>query len=366
MKSALVEKIGTAPIIVEDVECSSPGPGQIKVTVSHCGICHSDLTFLESTMTQIPVILGHEAAGTVTEIGAGVTTFVEGDSVMLSPFAPCGRCYFCIRGETVLCSDAASMFTGLLPDGTSPFSRNNELVYRGLGVGGFAQETVVGETGAVKISPEIPRNIAAVMGCAVQTGVGAVTNTAKMEAGATALIMGLGGIGISILLGTKVVGASQVIVSDPVKERRDYALKLGASIALDPNDVDVAGTVQDLTNGIGVDYSFDAAGSADLVSVGIKASRNGGTTVMVGAPPVEHDLKIPTVVGFGITEKKLLGCLYGSSDSRREVPRLLDLWKAGKLDLEGLITNRRPLEEINLGFEDMKKGEGIRTILEFS
>lgn len=365
MKAALLQKAQTDPIIVDDVECADPGAGQIKVAISHCGICHSDLTFFESDTSQIPMIMGHEAAGTVTAVGIGVTTFQEGDSVMLSPFAPCGRCYYCVRGETVLCVEGVSMFTGVFLDGTSPFSRNGDLVYRGLGVGGFASETVVGETAAVKIPDDIPRSVAAVMGCAVQTGVGAVLNTAQMEEGATALIMGLGGIGISVLQGTQIAGAGQVIVSDPVKERRESALKFGANIALDPNEVDVAQCAREMTGGIGVDYAFDAAGSADLISCGLSAIRNGGTTLMVGAPPVEAELKIPGVVGMVVGEKKLKGCLYGSADSRREVPRLIELWKNKKLDLEALITNRRPIEEINMGLDDMRKGEGIRTILEF-
>lgn len=365
MKAALLETSSSQPIMVEDLECIDPGPGQVRVAVSHCGICHSDLTLVESPMAQTPMVLGHEAAGTVTAVGAGVTTFKEGDSVMLSPFAPCGRCYFCVRGETVLCIDAASMFTGLFPDGTSPFSRNGALVYRGLGVGGFASETVIGESGVVKIPDDVPRNVAAVMGCAVQTGVGAVLNTAKMEPGATALVMGLGGIGISVLQGTQIAGAGEVIVSDPIKERRENALKFGANIALDPNEVDVAAYAKDVTGGIGVDYAFDAAGSAALTSTGLDAIRSGGTVVMVGAPPVEDQLTIPGVIGFLIGEKKLKGSLYGSADSRREVPRLLDLWKNGKLDLESLITSRRPIEEINMGLDDMRNGVGIRTILEF-
>ncbi len=365
MKAALLEKPQTDPIMVDDVECSDPGPGQVRIAISHCGICHSDLTFFEMDGAQVPIVMGHEAAGTVTAIGAGVTSLREGDSVMLSPFAPCDRCYHCVRGNTVLCVEAASMFTGVFPDGTSPFSRNGELVYRGLGVGGFAQETVVGETAAVKIPDEVPRKIASVMGCAVQTGVGAVINTAKVEEGATVLIMGLGGIGISVLLGTQLAAASTMIVSDPVKSRRDKAMELGATVAIDPTDVDVVEFSKDFTAGFGVDYAFDAAGSARLLETGLNAICNGGTTVMVGAPPVEDELRIPAVVAMLTTEKKLIASMYGSADSRREVPRLLDLYRHGKLDLEALITNRRPIDEINLGLDDMRKGEGIRTILEF-
>ena len=364
MKAALLETAAADPVIVEDLICSGPPAGYVKVQVSHCGICHSDLTMIESDVSTVPMVLGHEAAGIVTEVGTGVRSLSEGDSVLLSPIGPCDHCYHCVRGETVLCKDASSMFTGLLPDGTSPFSWQDKIVFRGLGVGGFAAETVVRESAAVKIPEGVPRNIAAVMGCAVQTGVGAVLNTAKMEPGATALIMGLGGIGMSVLLGTKVAGASRVIVSDPIAERREMALKLGATDALDPASEDIDAVVRETTKGIGVDYSFDAVGNADLISTGMNACRSGGLTLIVGAPPGDQDLTIPVIVSWMITEKKLAGCLYGSSDSRREVPRLLDLYSTGRLDLESLITSRRPIEEISSGLADMREGKGVRTIME--
>ncbi len=365
MKAALLEKPESRPQMVEDLVCASPQAGQVKVKITHCGICHSDLSLIESTAVQVPIVLGHEAAGIVTDVGAGVSSLVEGDSVMISPLAPCGRCYYCVRGDAVLCVDSIALFSGLFPDGTSPFSRDGELVYRGLGVGGFASETVVVENGAMKMDPDIDRGIASVMGCAVQTGVGAVLNTAKMEPGATALVMGLGGIGMSVVLGTQVAGASRVIVSDPIKERRELALELGATEALDPTESDVSEFTRDLTGGIGVDYAFDAAGNTDLISAGLKAARNGGLVAMVGVPSFDSTLVLPDIVAVMAGEKKLVGCLFGSSDSRREVPRLLSLYRAGKLNLDALITQRRAIEDINVGLDDMSAGTGLRTILEF-
>ncbi len=367
MKAAIELEPQSSPVLIDDLECAAPEAGQIRVQISHCGICHSDLTFMESPEAPLPMVLGHEAAGTVTAAGSGADGFQEGDSVMLSPFAPCDRCYYCVRNERVLCVEAAAMFTGVFSDGTSPLSRAGELVYRGLGVGGFSAETVVMASAAVKIEEDVPRSVAAVMGCAVQTGVGAVLNTAKMEPGATALVMGLGGIGISAVQGTRLAGASRVIATDPIASRRDMALKMGATDVLDPGDANVVveDHVMDLTGGIGADYVFDCAGSVDLIMTGLRASRKGGTVVMVGVPSYDSVLSIPAPATLLVDEKKLIGSLYGSSDSRREVPRLLDFWRAGRLDLEGMVSSHLPIEEIQSGLDDMSQGKGLRTILEF-
>jgi Zn-dependent alcohol dehydrogenase len=237
------------------------------------------------------------------------------------------------------------------------------VVARGLGVGGFGEIVMTGETGAVKIGADTPLDIAAVVGCSVQTGVGAVLNTAKVEEGATVLVMGLGGIGISVVQGARIAGAAQIIVSDPVAERRDAATRFGASHAIDPSSTDVVEVAHELTGGIGVDYAFDAFGNAGLLEAGLRATRRGGTTVGVGAPKGTEMLTF-NAVGHVMQEKKLLGCLFGSSNPHREVPRMLSLWRSGVLDLEGMISFRRPLDEINAGFDDMRAGRGIRTVLD--
>jgi Zn-dependent alcohol dehydrogenase len=312
----------------------------------------------------VPVVLGHEAAGVVEEVGVGVTTLAPGDKVLLAPLAPCGRCYWCVRGEESICESAMIGLAGIFPDGTSPLSRGGATVYRGLGVGGFGEYVVTNEAGAVRIDPDVPLDVAAVLGCAVQTGVGAVLNTAGVEEGATVLVMGLGGVGISVVQGARLAGASRIIVSDPVAERRDAAARFGATDAIDPTDADVVAASQELTRGIGVDYAFDAAGSPALLGVGLAATRRGGTTVGVGVGAGAQELTI-SAAGHVMGEKKLLGCVFGSGNPHREVPRLLALWQSGALDLEAMITSRRPLEEINEGFDDMVAGRGIRTVLTF-
>jgi Zn-dependent alcohol dehydrogenase len=236
------------------------------------------------------------------------------------------------------------------------------VVYRGLGVGGFAELVLTTETGAVKVPDDTPLDVVCVIGCAVQTGVGAVLNTARVEPGATVLVLGLGGIGQSVVQGARVASAARIIASDPVAERRDAALRLGATDVIDPTVDDVAAVARSLTE-VGPDSAFECAGRAELAEVGIAATRPGGTTVLVGAPSVDQKITIDPAVLYGIDEKKLLGCFLGSCNSLRDVPRMVALWRAGRLDLEGLITHRRPLEEVNEAFADMQAGVGIRTVL---
>lgn len=365
MRAVLLEQPGSVEV-VDDIEIADPRAGEVLVRVSHCGLCHSDLSVVDGSFpAPLPVVLGHEAAGTVEAIGPGVTTVAPGDPVILTPTPSCGRCYFCVRHQPTLCKvHSLALFTSTMPDGTTPLSRGGRPVFRGLAAAAFGEFTVMPEVGVVKVDPDIPLETACVLGCAVQTGVGAVLNTAGVEEGATVLVQGAGGIGIACTQGARLAGAATIIVADPVAERREAALRFGATHVLDPAAGDVAMACLDLTGGIGVDYAFEAAGVAKLIEVGIAATRAGGTTVCVGAPPIDQGVTLNAVVGFTTTEKKLVGCLLGSSDSQREVPRLLALWKAGRLDLDGMITARRPLVEIGAALADLQAKQGIRTVLQ--
>lgn len=362
MRAALLEKTQQPLAVVDDVDVQSPGPREVLVRVSHCGICHSDLTMIDAPGGgQLPLVLGHEAAGIVEEVGGSVTSVAKGDKVMLTPIPTCGACYFCVRGQSSLCVDGQNFMTGLRKDGTSPLSRRGEKVYQGFGLGGWGQYACVDERRAVRIDPDVPLEIACVIGCAIQTGVGAVLNTAKVEEGATVLVMGLGGIGISIVQGARLANAARIIVSDPNPGRRDYAANFGATDILDPTKEDVVARAMALTGGIGVDYAFDGAGHSDCISTGIHAARSGGTIVMVGAAMQPLTLPIPAI--FLTQEKKLSGCLLGSCSGHRDIPRLLALWRKGALDLESMITHRRPLADVNAGLDDMRAGRGLRTVL---
>ncbi len=355
---------GSDTLEIGEVKVADPAPGQVRVRVHHCGICHSDYTVLAGGMGMTPQILGHEAAGIVDAVGDGVELLEVGDQVVLTPIASCGKCYWCTRSQFSQCVNKGQTFSSAFLDGTTGLSRDGEVVYRGMGVGGFAEYALVSETGAVKIPPDVPLDVACVIGCAVQTGAGAAMNTAHVEPGSTVLVLGLGGIGLSVVQGARVAGAARIVASDPIDDRRKLAQHLGATDVIDPGADDVVSTVQHLTGGIGVDYAFEAAGVAALQGVAIEATRAGGSTVFVGAPSFEESLTIPNVLLWGMQEKKLLGCFMGSTNSLRDIPAFLALWRAGQLDLESLITARRPLDEINDGFADLAAGVGVRTVID--
>jgi Zn-dependent alcohol dehydrogenase len=362
MRAALFEAVDQPIAIVDDVEIAEPGPGEVRVQVTHCGVCHSDYSNVNGTFPiPGPIVLGHEAAGVVECVGTGVTSVAPGDHVVLSPIAACGECYGCVRGEYGTCVNASSISTGTFVGGSTGLARNSGTVYRGLAVGGFAEYALVAEGGAIKVADDIPLDVACVIGCSVQTGVGAVLNAARVEPGATVLVLGLGGVGISIVQGARVAGASRIIVSDPNDERRELAARFGATDAVNPKTDDLMAEVMRAT-GVGVDYAFDAVGSAALVEAGMWACRPGGTTVIVGAAPIDQIVHVPATL-FMVSERKLIGTLLGGCNSRREVPRLLGLWQSGRLDLDGMITLRRPLAEVNEAFADMQAGRGLRTVL---
>lgn len=363
MRAAVLEAAGQGLRIWDDVAIEAPRAGQVRVAVSHCGVCHSDLSIADGVFpAPLPIVLGHEAAGVVEAVGPGVTGLAPGDSVILTPAPPCGRCYWCVRGEAALCVDATGIVTSTFADGTTGLARGGAKLFRGLNLGAFAQHVVCAESAAVKVPKDVPLDVACVIGCAVQTGVGAVLNTARVPEGATVLVMGLGGIGLSAVQGARIAGAARIFASDPLAERRKAAESLGATDLLDPNAEDVAARVREQT-GVGADYAFETAGRASLVGVGLAATRNGGTVVCVGAPPITEKIEIAPAALFAVTEKKLLGCILGSSNSLREIPRLVSLWRAGRLDLEALITQRRPLAEINDAMADLRAGRGVRTVL---
>ena len=363
MRAAVLEQPGTPLVIDGNVELADPGPGQVQVEVAHCGLCFSDVSVMSGEApAPMPVVLGHEASGVVREVGPGVTSLVAGDHVLLTPIPSCGRCPACLRGQAMACVNATTLLTQTLPDGTCPLRRNGQVVYHGLGVGGFAERTVVLETGAVKVPKDLDLGVIAVMGCAMQTGVGAALNSARVEPGWSVLVIGLGGIGVAIVQGARAAGAAQIIVSDPVSLRRDQAERFGATHALDPTTQDVVAECQRLTGGAGVDASFDAVGASALVTTGVDACRPGGVTVLVGAGPVDDQLAVSRIM-LVVTEKRVVGSLLGSASAHREVPRMLALHRAGLLDLEAMVTERRPLAEVNEAVADMRAGRGLRTVL---
>lgn len=364
MRAAVFDGVGR-PVEVRGVDIRDVRAGEVLVRVAACGICHSDLSVVDGDFpSPLPVVLGHEAAGVVEAVGDGVTSVAPGDHVVLTPLPACGSCYFCTRDQPTLCARYGdSLFTSLLPDGTSPLSMDGRIVYRGLGVAAWAEYAVSPEPGVVRIDPDVPLEVACVLGCAVQTGVGAVLNTARLPEGATVLVFGAGGIGIAVTQGARLAGAARIVVVDPEPARRDAARRFGATDVVDPGATDPVQTAGALTGGIGVDAVFEAAGQARLIEAGLRAVRPGGTVVCVGAPPLDQGIEIPMVVTFSASEKRLIGCRLGSVHPQRDVPRFLGLWRQGLLDLEGMVTATVPLDAIGDGLERLRRREGLRTVV---
>ncbi len=364
MLAALLVPGDRALRVVDDLEVAAPGPAEVGIRITHSGVCHSDLAVIDrSEQMPIPVVLGHESAGVVERVGSQVSSLSEGDSVVLTAIASCGRCHACRSGHPTQCVQGGSFLERRRRDGTTGLRWRDREVACGFGVGGFSQRVVVPAESAIPIEATVPRELACLVGCAARTGVGAVINTASVPPGATVLVMGLGAIGLSIVQGARLAGASLIIGSDPVDGRRTAAMRCGASVALDPHAADVVSEARALTGGTGVDYAFDAVGSRDLVHAGVDATAPGGTTVLVGAGFADPQLSISaqTLVAEG---KCVRGCTLGDGPATREIPRVLSLWRSGRLDLESLVTERMPLVRINDAVSAMRACEGIRTVIE--
>src|SRR3954454_8214302 len=330
MRAVLYEGSHQDVVVADDVEIEEPHAGEVRVRVSYCGVCHSDLHFVEGQLpSPAPAILGHEAAGIVEKVGAGVDFLAEGDKVILTLAPPCGRCYFCARGEVHLCSNATSLATGALADGGTRLSRQGRVVYRGVGLGGWAEQAITPAAGAVKVPDDTPLEIACLLGCAVQTGVGAVLNTAKVPEGATVMVIGLGGVGISAVQGARLAGASRIIGVDPVESRREQARHFGVTDPVDPGAGDLAAFCMELTGGIGIDHAIDTAARTATMTAAVAALRSGGTLTVVGVPGFEDTVAIP-LIAWAMAEKKVQGSFLGSSNPHLEFPRLLSLWRAGR------------------------------------
>ena len=365
MRAALLEQQGKPIQVYDNIDIIAPRAGEVRVKVSHCGVCHSDLTMLSEGYTPTdPIILGHEASGVIESVGAGVTWPRVGDHVVLTPVPPCGFCDFCQKSDYHLCINAQDVMTNTFTDGTTGLSRGSEKVLRGLGVGAFAEMVVTKASGAVVIPSDLPLDTACIIGCALQTGVGAVLNTGQMRPSSSALIFGLGGVGIAAVQGARIAGGSTIIAVDPVEERRQHALEMGAHHVFDPNQDDIVDVCRSLTKGYGVDYAFDCVGSTKVVSTAFEATCNGATIVCVGAPHITEAITIDPAVLFVTSGKKLYGCMLGSCNSPRDIPLLAKFWQSGQLHLDPMITKRRPLEDINQAFDDLNAAKGVRSVIQ--
>ena len=345
----------------EPVVVAAPGPGQIRVSIRATGVCHSDLHIVNGDWpSEQPLVLGHEAAGVVDETGPGVTTIRSGDHVVLSWFAPCMRCSNCAAGRGWLCTGTTAL-ANTLPDGSTPFkdSEGQEL-WPYLGLGTFAPHVVVPETAAVKVDDDLPFTVGALLGCSVTTGVGAVLNTARVPTGASAVVIGCGGVGLSAVMGLKLAGAHPIIAADLSPEKRAKAQELGATITVDPRETDLTEYVHDLLGG--VDFAFEAIGNEKVIETLPGLLAPGGAAVLVGMTRFGARSSIDPY-DLADQGKSILGCNYGSSVARVDIPRLAKLHLAGHLPLEQLIDNVRPLSEACLALEELAAGTGLRSVL---
>lgn len=344
-----------------EVSLRPVGPGEVEVEVRSAGVCHSDLHVLNGDWpTDRPLILGHEAAGVVTATGAGTTGLEPGDHVVLSWFAPCRRCRKCAAGKAWLCTETRAV-DNTLPDGTTPFTdADGEQVWPYLGLGAFTERLVVPESAAVKVPEELPFDVGALLGCSITTGIGAVANTAEVRPGESAVVIGTGGVGLSVVMGLRLAGADPIVAVDLSPERREAALRFGATHALDGAATDVAAWCREELGG--ADHVFEAIGSPRVIETLPDMLTSGGAAVLVGMAPIgatgAFDL-------FDLADqgKRILGCNYGSSVGQVDIPRLARLYLSGRLPMDDLIGTIRPMSEVEAAFDDLKAGTGLRTIL---
>jgi Zn-dependent alcohol dehydrogenase len=350
------------PVTLEEVSLPGPRPGELLVRIEAAGVCHSDLSVVEgSRIRPLPLALGHEAAGVVEDVGPGVRDVRAGDHVVLTFVPSCGLCAECARGRPALCVPAAAAnSSGQLLHGPGVLrDAGGRAINHHLGVSGFAAHAVVSRESAVVIGRDVPSTTASLFGCAVLTGVGAVLNTAVVQAGQSVAIFGLGGVGLAAVMGALLVGAYPVIAVDPVEQKRVAAVKLGATAAFAPDEA--AEGIKDLTGG-GAEVTFEAAGVPAVLEAAFRAARRGGMTVALGLPHPEKTLTLPALL-FAGEGRTLTGSYMGSAAPQRDIPRYLALWRAGRLPVEALHTATLPLGEINEAFEALACGTAIRQIL---
>lgn len=356
MRAALLHAVGDKLDIRDDVTVLGPGPGEVRIRVRAAGVCHSDLSARNGDLPQpLPAVLGHEAAGDVVEVGADVDDLVPGDRVTVNWLPSCGRCPSCVRREPYLCM--AHVMTGYA---MPRFLVGDTPVFGTAGCGAFAEEIVMPRPGAVKIDPDVPYEIAALIGCGVMTGVGAVINTAAVRPGETVAILGCGGVGIAAIQGARLAGAAVIVAVDTVPAKHETALRFGATHAVTPHgfsDLSV-----EVTGGEGFDYVFDVVASPQTLRAAWTATRRGGTVVVVGAGRADQRVEFsPFELMF--EGKKIIPSLYGSADAHRDFGRLLALWRAGRLDLAGMVTHRLRLDDVDEALASLGRGDVIRQVI---
>jgi S-(hydroxymethyl)glutathione dehydrogenase/alcohol dehydrogenase len=354
------------PIRVETLDLDPPRAGEVLVQIKACGVCHSDYHLLTgATKHPLPVVPGHEGAGIVEAVGNGVTQFQPGDHVVLNWAPACGRCFYCLRGRPNLCGTfVGPIWGGVMLDGTPRLSWNGEAVYHFSALAAFAEYAVVPQETCVVVRSDVLLSVAALVGCAVTTGVGAVLYTAQVQPGDRVAVFGCGGVGLSVMMGAQLAGAQQIIAVDRIPHKLELAKQFGATDVIDASSVDAIEMVRHMTAARGADVTFEAVGLPQLQTDCVEATRPGGKAVLVGLSAMDSTTPLS---GAKIVrqEKTVIGSYYGTAHTARDFPLLLELYTAGKLHLERLISRTYRLAEINTAFDAMLNGEVARGVVTF-
>ncbi|MGH8709771.1 MAG: zinc-dependent alcohol dehydrogenase family protein [Burkholderiales bacterium] len=372
IKAAVLNQMGvkppyaaSRPLSVEEVELDPPGQGEVLVKIAAAGLCHSDLSVINGDRPRpMPMVLGHEAAGIVEELGAGVDDLKKGNHVVMVFMPSCGHCLPCAEGRPALCEPGgAANVAGTLLSGARRLKRCTTPLNHHMGVSAFAQYATVSRRSLIKIETDLPLDEAALFGCAVLTGVGAVLNTARVTPGSTAAVVGLGGVGLASVLGAILAGARRIIAIDLAEDKLKLAKDLGATETFNAASPDCAEQVRAATEG-GVEFAFELAGSVKAMELAYKITRRGGTTVTAGLPPPTHTFPVPQVNLVG-EERTIKGSYIGTSVPVRDIPRYIALYKQGRLPINRLMSGRLKLEDINLGFDRLVEGKAVRQVVVF-
>ncbi len=357
-RAAVAHEVG-APFTVEEIELAEPGPGDVVVRMAASGVCHSDLSVKNGAIPfMFPTVLGHEGAGVVEAVGAEVKRVAPGDHVVLTWMPPCRRCFYCLAGQPMLCD------TGLAEVLSSPYATlNGRSLVRGLGTATFAERTMLPQGGVVPIDPSVPLELAALVGCALSTGLGAVWRTADVRPGDSVAVIGCGGVGLSVVQGARLAGAGTIVAVDPVPAKLELAKGFGATVLLDAAG-DVLDGVRQATGGRGADTVFEVVGRPATIEQAFAATRRGGTTVLVGAGSPGAKVTFDAMDLF-LGSKTIRGCVYGSTDPDRDFPALVELIRSGAIDASGLVSRRIGLEDVNEAFEAMESGTVARSVIVF-
>ena len=360
MKAAVLIEAGR-PLQIEQINIANPGPHEVLIRTAACGLCHSDLHFIEGTYPHpLPAIPGHEAAGIVEAVGSEVRTVKVGDAVVTCLSAFCGHCEYCVTGRMSLCLGGE---TRRKPGEAPRLSRpDGSIVNQMLNLSAYAEMMLVHEHACVAIHPDMPLPQASVIGCAVTTGAGTIFNACKVTPGETVAVIGCGGVGLATINAAKIAGAGRIIAADPLPEKRAMALKLGATDVVDALADDAAAQIQELTKG-GVDHAIEAVGRPASGTLAVKSLKRGGTATILGMMPLQHSVGLSAM--DLLSGKKLQGAIMGGNRFPVDIPRLVDFYMRGLLDLDSIVSETIPLERINEGFDQMKRGDSARSVIVF-